>query len=136
MDFEEKVLKLSLLPKKLYFAQDYKRNSMRHYSINSRNTTVNYIAFFFREKTNKSQSGKLSWILNEYEKMFPPAERLAITLNEEYLPYSFRKLFYHTIQAVTYFHVMQGSTGARFMPSTSVSPLSIIPTMRHMHLLI
>jgi hypothetical protein len=88
------------------------------------------------KKTNKSQAGKLPWIVHKYEKMFPPVERIAITLNEEYLPYSFRKVFYQTIQAVTYFHVMQGSTGASFMPSTSVSPNSIIPSMRHTPLLI
>jgi hypothetical protein len=68
--------------------------------------------------------------------MFPPVERLAITLNEIYLSHSLGKVLYQTIQAVTYFHVMQGSTGARFMPSTSFSPISIIPTMRHTHLLI
>jgi hypothetical protein len=49
---------------------------------------------------------------------------------------SFRKVLYQTIQVVTYFHVMQGSTGAHFMPSTSVSPIGIIPPMRHTHLLI
>jgi len=36
--------------------------------------------------TNKSHTGKHSWIVCEYEKMFLPAERLAIILSEEYLP--------------------------------------------------